>query len=330
MILRSVPLILTVALGIAGALGASSAQQPGKVYRIGVLCPTRCAPDHPYFVAFHQGLRDFGWVEGQNIVMEYRNALEQADRLPGLAAELVNLKVDVIVAPSQGAAEVLKKATQTIPVVFAGIGDAVQTGLVASLARPGRNVTGLTALAGEELDAKRLEFLAQAVPNLSRVAILWTPDEPYNHRALKVLATAAQSLQLKLQPVEARGPGDFERAFSITKMEGTGAMLVLGSPMSHRYAARIAELAVTNRVPALFPTRESVDAGYLLSYGPNLPALYRRAAYYIDRILKGAKPADLPVEQPTKFELVVNLKTAKALGIEIPRSVLVRADEVIQ
>src|SRR3989304_4336023 len=302
MILRSVPLILTVALGIAGALGASSAQQPGKVYRIGVLCPTRCAPDHPYFVAFHQGLRDFGWVEGQNIVMEYRNALEQADRLPGLAAELVNLKVDVIVAPSQGAAEVLKKATQTIPVVFAGIGDAVQTGLVASLARPGRNVTGLTALAGEGLGAKR-------------------PG---------VLAPAGQSLQLKLQPVEARGPGDFERAFSITKMEGTGAMLVLGSPMSHRYAARIAELAVTNRVPALFPTRESVDAGYLLSYGPNLPALYRRAAYYIDRILKGAKPADLPVEQPTKFELVVNLKTAKALGIEIPRSVLVRADEVIQ
>jgi putative ABC transport system substrate-binding protein len=282
--------------------------------------------------AFRQGLRDLGYAEGRNLVIEYRDAEGKFERLPALAAELVALKVDVILAGSTPHAVAAKQATRTIPIVVASVGDPVSSGLVTSLARPGGNVTGLSILA-PELVGKCLELLKQAVPGVSLVAVLWQPGaagERTVRDMLKAAEVAARALGVRPQFVEARGPADFDRAFSDMTKARAGALTVLGTPMFFNERRRLVELTAKNRLPAVYPLREYVDAGGLMAYGPNLADLFRRAATYVDRILKGAKPADLPVEQPTKFELVINLKTAKALGLTIPQSVLGRADRVIE
>jgi putative ABC transport system substrate-binding protein len=317
--------------GIVVAPLAAEAQQAGKVSRIGWLA-LNLAPNPYLREAFRQGLRDLGYVEGRNLVIEYRDAEGRPERLPALAAELVALKVDVILAGGTPQALAAKQATKTIPIVFTTVVDAVTDGLVTSLARPGGNVTGLSSLA-PELVGKRLELLTQAVPGVSRVAVLWQPGAYGGRTAkdmLKGAEVAARALGVRLQFVEARGPEDFERAFSDMTRARAGALTVLGGVMFNTERRRLVDLAAKNRLPAVYPWREAVDAGGLMAYGPNLADLLRRAATYVDKILKGAKAADLPVEQPTKFELVINLKTAKALGLTIPQSVLGRADEVIQ
>ena len=310
---------------------AAEAQQAVKVARIGWLGNNPGNSPH-LREAFLQGLRDLGYVEGRNLVMEYRFAEGKLERLPALAAELVALKVDVIVGPATASALAAKQAIRTIPIVFPAAADAVTSGLVTSLARPGGNVTGLSFL-GPELIGKRLEQLKQAVPGVSRVAVLWQPGalgERTDKYILKEAEVAARALGVRPQFVEARGPADFDRAFSDMTRARAGALTVWSTPMFVSERRRLVDLAAKNRLPAVYPWREFVDAGGLMSYGPDLADMFRRAATYVDKILKGAKPADLPVEQPTKFELVINLKTAKALGLTIPASVLARADEVIQ
>jgi putative ABC transport system substrate-binding protein len=273
-------------------------------------------------------LRELGYVEGGSIVIEYRFAEGKLERLSDLAAELVRLKVDVLVAAGgTPAASAAKRATTMIPIVMTNIGDPVAVGLVASLARPGWNVTGLSLL-GPDTAGKRLELLKEVVPALSRVAVLWNPANPSHALHLKETLAAARALGVQVQSLEARGPEDFETAFKAAR--GAGGILALGDPVYRLHRAAIIDLARRNRLPAIYEFRQYVAAGGLMSYGASLNDLYRRAAYYVDRILKGAKPADLPVEQPTKFELVVNMKTAKALGLTIPHSVLIRADQVIQ
>ena len=318
-------------LALGAAPFAAEAQQAAKVARIGHLSTNLAASPH-LRDAFLQGLRDVGYVEGRNLVIEYRDAEGKPERLPALAAELVALKVDVIVASGTLAAVAAKQATSTLPIVFSPAGDPVGSGLVTSLARPGGNVTGLSAFA-PELVGKRLELLKQAVPGVKRVAVLWQPGA-FGERAemdtLKRAEVAARDLGVPLQFVEARGPADFDRAFSDMTRARAGALTVLASNMFNRERRRLVDLAAKNRLPALYSARELVDDGGLMSYGANLADLNRRAATYVDRILKGTKPADLPVEQPTKFELIINLKTAKELGVTIPQSVLGRADEVIQ
>jgi putative ABC transport system substrate-binding protein len=282
--------------------------------------------------AFRQGLRDLGYVEGRNLVIEYRDAEGKSERLPALAAELVALKVDVIFAPTTATALAAKQATRTLPIVFAVVADPVTSGFVTSLARPGGNVTGLSFLA-PELVGKRLELLKQAIPGVTQVAVLWQPGglgERTEKDQLKGAEVAARALGVRVQFVEARGPADIDRAFSDMTRARAGALTVLTGAMLFTERRRLVDPAAKNRLPAVYPWREGVDAGGLMSYGPNVADLFRRAATYVDKILKGAKPADLPVEQPTKFELVINLKTAKALGLTIPPSVLGRADEVIQ
>jgi putative ABC transport system substrate-binding protein len=317
--------------GLLAAPLAAEAQQAAKIARIGYLGTNPAAIPHLQ-EAFRQGLRDLGYVEGRNLVIEYRSAEGKLERLPALAAELVALKVDVIVAASTAAALAAKHATRTLPIVFTAVGDPVTSGLVTSLARPGGNVTGSSFFASE-LVGKYLEHLKQAVPGVSRVAFLWQPGavgERTEKDMLKGAEVAARALGVRLQVVEARGPEDFDRAFSDMTRARAGALTVLGSSMFFGERRRLVDLAAKNRLPAVYQWREFVDAGGLMSYGPNVADLYRRAATYVDKILKGAKPGDLPVEQPTKFELVINLKTAKALGLTIPPSLLQRADEVIQ
>ncbi|TAL44365.1 MAG: ABC transporter substrate-binding protein [Salinibacterium sp.] len=311
---------------------AAEAQQAAKVARIGYLSPNLAASPH-LRDAFLQGLRDLGYVEGQNLVIEYRDAEGELERLPALAAELIALKVDVILAEGGTLGpRVAMRATKTIPIVFAAAGDPVGSGLVTSLARPGGNVTGLSSL-GPELVGKRLELLKQAVPGVDRVAVLRQPGALGERTAKDMLTgadVAARALGVQLQFVEARGPAEFARAFSDMTGARTGALTVLPSAMFLREHRRLVDLAAKHRLPAVYPQREFVDAGGLMSYGANQVDLFRRAATYVDKILKGTKPADLPVEQPTKFELVVNLKTAKALGLTMPDSILARADEVIE
>jgi putative ABC transport system substrate-binding protein len=283
--------------------------------------------------AFRQGLRDLGYVEGRNVVIEYRDAEGKVERHPALAAELVALKVDVIVvAGSTLTAQTAKQATSTLPIVFIAVGDPVGSGLVTSLARPGGNVTGLSNI-GPELVGKCLELLKQAVPGVDRVAVLWVPGalgERTDKDMLKGAEVAERALGVQLQFVDARGLENFDRAFSDMTSARAGGLTVLPSARLLREHRRLVDLAAKNRLPAVYTSREFVDAGGLMSYGADQPELFRRAATYVDKILKGAKPGDLPVEQPTKFELVINLKTAKALGLTIPQSVLARADEVIQ
>jgi putative tryptophan/tyrosine transport system substrate-binding protein len=320
-----------MAMLTGGIVAAAEAQQAAKVARIGYLAPNLAASPHTH-EAFRQGLRDLGYIEGRNVVIEYRAAEGKLERLPTLAAEVVALKVDVIVVADTPSALAAKQATKTIPIVFTSAGDPVGSGLVTSLARPGGNVTGLSLL-GPELVGKCLEQLKQAVPGVSRVAVLWQPGafgERTEKDMLKGAEVAARALGVRLQLVEARGPEDFDRAFSERTRARADALTVLPSAMFINERRRLVDLAAKNRLPAVYPVREFVDAGGLMAYGANIPDLYHRAATYVDKILKGAKPGDLPVEQPTKFELVINLKTAKALGLTVPDSLLRRADEVIQ
>ena len=280
--------------------------------------------------AFRNGLRELGYVEGQNIVIEFRNAEGRVERLPDLAAELVRLKVDAIVAAPNAAIEAVRRATRTIPIVMAASEDPVGSGFVFSLARPGGNITGVTGMA-PELSGKRLELLKEVVPKLSQVAILWDPDGPASAVQLRESEVAARALGVELQSLSLRGPSpDFESAFRAATTARAGALITVNSPLTIGHRIRIIELAAKSHLPALYGFREFVEAGGLMAYGASLPDTHPRAALYVDRILKGAKPADLPVEQPTKFELVINMKTAKALGLSIPPSLLGRADQVIE
>jgi putative ABC transport system substrate-binding protein len=313
-----------------GLLAASRVGHAGKVHRIGYL-GSGSSTSNPHLPgAFRQGLRDLGWIEGQNIVIEYRFADGHLDRLPALAAEVVRLKVDIIAASPTPAALAAKNATGTIPIVFTSVPDPVGLGLVASLARPGGNVTGLTYSVGFNIFGKDLELLKEAVPKARRVAVLSNPASPSHPLTMSAIRDAARSLGLPLRLVEARGPDDFDGAFAAMAKERVGALFVVTDPAFIPYRARLAELTTKHRLPSIFTQREDAEAGALMSYGPSLSDIYRRAATYVDKILKGAKPADLPVEQPTKFELVINLKTARAIGLTLPQSLVQRADEVIR
>src|SRR5262245_6622504 len=309
------------------------AQQPTKVFRIGYLSAFDPAVESASSEAIRLALRERGYIEGQNIAIEYRYAEGKLDRLPELAAELVRLKVDIIVASGGAwAAREAKNATKTIPIVMMGGGsDPVEEGLVESLARPGGNVTGLTNLSRKP-GGKRLELLKEAVPKLARVAVLYDPAIPGSVIEVKeILPVGARALGLTNQPWEVRAADDFERVFAaISKQRPDGLYVVGGGQLMFANQKRIADFALKSRLPSIYIRREAVDDGGLMSYGADLADSYRRVAYYVDRILKGAKPADLPVEQPTKFELVINLKTAKQIGLMIPPNVLARADKVIR
>jgi ABC-type uncharacterized transport system substrate-binding protein len=324
--------IVALAGGLVAAPLAAEAQQAGRVPRIGWLGgPTRESAE-PYVQAFQRGLKDLGWVEGQNMVIEWRFAGGRAERLPDLAAELARLQADVIVVPSTPTALAAKNATTTIPIVTVAVVDPVGLGLVASLARPGGNITGLTSFVAPEIAGKQLELLKETVPKVSRIAVLRNPATPGSARWLKETEVASLALgDTTLQPLEARSLTDFDSAFAAMTTKRAGALLVAGDVLFLTHRTRLADLAAKSHLPAMYTGgREYVESGGLMSYGPILPELFRRAAIYVDKILKGAKPADLPVEQPTKFELVINMKTAKALGLTIPPSLLLRADEVIQ
>jgi len=304
-------------------------QQPKKVPRIGFLATVSPSTISDRVEAFRQGLRELGYVEGKNIVIEWRYAEGKADRLPGLAAELVRLKVEVIITAGAPATRRAKEATVTIPIVMTNDGDPVGTGFVASLARPGGNITGLSTLA-PELSGKQLELLKEIVPKLSRVAVLGTSTRPGNAQSLREIELAARAFGVKLQYLDVLDPKDIETAFRAASKERADAVLVLNSPVLISQRTQIADLAVKSRLPAMYYRREYVEDGGLMSYGVNLSHLARRAATYVDKILKGAKPADLQVEQPTKFELIINLQAAKQIGITIPPNVLARADKVIK
>jgi putative tryptophan/tyrosine transport system substrate-binding protein len=331
--MKGLRLAVAIPLLLAGLLSpvAAVAQTAAKVFRIGLLgssSPT--APEASrIWEGFFQRLRELGYVEGQNILIEGRFYGDRSERLPALAAELVRLKVDVIVAQGPPAPEAAQRATSTIPIVMTVHQDPVGSGLVASLARPGRNVTGLSLLS-TELVGKRLQLLKDAVPGLSRVAVLLDPTHPAATLQLREAEVAARSLKVQLQVLEARAPGDFAGAFSAMTNGRAGGLILLGGLMFFVERTRIVELAAQHHLPAIYAAKENAEAGGLMAYGPNLRESYRRAATYVDKILKGAKPAELPIERPTKFELVINMKTAKALGLTIPQSVLARADEVIE
>ena len=307
------------------------AQPPAKVFRLGLLggsSPTSPEAAHVWG-GFFQGLRELGYVEGQNVIIEGRYYGDRIERLPALAAELVRLQVDVIVAGAAPAPEAAKRATSTIPIVMANHTDPLGSGLVASLAKPAGNVTGLS-IVSPELRGKQLQLLKEAVPGLTRVAALSNPTVPFYAHEARELEAAARSLKLGLQFVEARAPSEITAAFSAATKERAGALIVLGGSMFFAHRARISELAAKSRLPAMYGAKEYAEAGGLMAYGVSVRDSFRRAAGYVDRILKGAKPGDLPIEQPTKFELMVNLKTAKALGLTIPPSLLAQADQVIQ
>jgi putative ABC transport system substrate-binding protein len=319
---------LTLALSLLAAPLGAEAQQAGKVPRIGFISMWAGPSDNAQLDAFRQGLRALGYVEGQNVALEIRYAGDRFEKLPDLAAELVRLKVDVIVTQSGVAGMAAKEATQTIPIVMASSKDAVRQGLVVSLARPGGNVTGLT-LISPDLSQKRLELLRELFPKLSRAGVLWCAAGSPATEWTETLA-AADALKVKLSSLEVRGPQDLASAFASAVRQRLEAILVFDCSLLNPSAARITELSMKNRLPAVYPFSIYPAAGGFMSYGPDLRDAARRAAAYVDKILKGAKPADLPVEQPTKFELVINLRTAKALGLTIPPAVLVRADEVIE
>ncbi len=327
--LRTVLLIVTLALGILAAPLAADAQQPAKVPRIGFLHPEPISAHLHLLDAFRQGLRELGYVEGQTIALEVRSAEGKRERLPALAAELVRLKVDVIVTAAVPGIQAAKQATKTIPIVIAVVVDPVATGFVASLARPGGNITGLSMMA-PEVFGKRLELLKEVVPAVSRIAVLLNPANPAAALSLSETEVAARALGVRLQLLEVRTPEELDGAFGAAARDRAGALIVVPDAMFVTHRTRIVDLAAKSRLPAIYYARDYVEAGGLMAYGANLADLYRRAAYFVDKILKGAKPTDLPVEQPTRFELVINLKTAKALGRTIPRSVLIRADQLIE
>ena len=323
--------ILLCAMLLALSLPAE-AQQPKKIPRIGYLSQFDAARESARAEAIRLALRERGHIEGQNIATEYRYAAGKLDRFAELAAELMRLKVDIIVVGGGTTyVQVVKKATKTIPIVMVGLGgDPVEAGLIESLARPGGNVTGLTLL-NREIGGKRLELLKEAVPKLVRVTVLYQKIGSATLIEVKeVLPVAARALRLTLQPWEVRGADDFERVFAAINKEPPHGLLVLGGPLMNPNGKRIADFAVKSRLPSMYNSRESVDAGGLMSYGADLADSYRRVAYFVDRLLKGAKPADLPVEQPTKFEFVINLKTAKQIGLAIPPEVMARANKLIK
>ena len=322
----SVGLILTLTILVAPL--AAAAQPLAKVPRIGLLAFGSPGPQQVLVEAFRQGLRDLGYAEGQNVAIEYRFAEERQERLLELAAELVRLQVDVIVAPSN-AAYAAKHITPTIPIVMTTSGDPVATGIIASLARPGGNMTGLTLLS-PELAGKRLELLKEVVPELSRVAVLWNAAHPDKALEWRETQIAAQALGVQLQSLPVRGPEDFDSAFEATAREHAGALLVLGDSLTFGHRTRIVDLAAKSRLPAMYEVREFAAAGGFVTYGPSVPDNWRRAATFVDKILKGSKPGDLPVERPMRFELVINLQTAKALDLTIPPRLLFQATEVIQ
>ena len=320
----------TVAGGLLAIPLVAEAQPKAGVPRIGYLGNSSPSLESDLVDAFRQGLGEFGYTEGQNITIEYRWAEGKYDRFPDLVADLVRLKVDVIVTAGTPGALAAKQATKTIPIVMAVAGDAVGAGLVASLARPGGNVTGSTTIV-QELEGKRLELLREVVPRLSRVAVLWNPANPVSPIILKQTQLAAPALRLRLEPiVGVSGVRELEGAFATISRVRPDALILLADRFLLAERTRIVEFAAKRRLPTMYPYREMVKAGGLMSYSPSYPDLFRRAATYVDKILKGAKPGDLPVQQPTKYELVINLKTAKALGLTIPQSLLQRADEVIQ
>ncbi|MBI3456388.1 MAG: ABC transporter substrate-binding protein [Candidatus Rokubacteria bacterium] len=325
--MRRTALIVPLAFGLLAAPLAPGAEEASKVPRIGVLWPTTAGS--PRIEEFRQGLRALGYVEGRNLLIEYRYAEADLDRLPGLAAELVRLPVDVIVALSTLVAWPAKDGTTTIPIVMVS-GDPVGAALVLSLARPGGNVTGLS-FSSPEAAAKRLELLKELLPGLARVAVLWHADGPAKVREFQATEVAAQALGIELHSLEVRAPDlDFDGALGAVTTGRADALLTLGNPVTLSQRTRIVAFAADSRLPSVYDSRQFVEAGGLLSYGPDFSDLYRRAATYVDKILKGARPGDLPVEGPTKFELVINLKTAKALGLAIPQPLLLRADHVIQ
>ena len=319
--------LLTTVLLITAPV--AQAQQATKLPRIGYLSGNSPSSESARTKAFQQGLRELGYVEGKNIVVEYRYAEGKLDYLPVLAAELVRLKVDVIVTGGSGSTRPANEATNTIPIVMTQDPDPVRNGFVASLARPGGNITGLSTLS-PELSGKRLELLKEIIPKLSHVAVLGTSTSPGNAQALRETELAAGALAVKLQYLDVRSPKDIETAFRAASKERADAVLLLGGPVLASQRTQIADLAVKSRLPATYWRSDIVEAGGLMSYAVSLTDLDRRAATYVDKILKGRKPADLPVEQPTKFELVINLKTAKQIGLTIPPNVLARADRVIK
>jgi putative ABC transport system substrate-binding protein len=312
-------------VALVGAPAYAQEQKAGKVYRIGFLRAGQ--PPKPWVEGFQQGLRERGYIDGQNVVIEFRLTDGSLDQLPRLAEELVRLKVDVILASAAPSALAAMKATTSVPIVFVNVFDPVELGLIPSLGRPGGNITGLASTSAD-LAGKRLELLREVVPKLRRVAVLWDPSNPTNPIQLKGAEVAARTLGLQLQPAPVQDPSDFDAAFKAAR--GANGLLLLDSPLFITHRARLAGLAVTSRLPAISGLRDFVEVGGLMSYGADFPDTYRRAATYVDKILKGAKPADLPVEQPTKFELVINMKTAKSLGLTIPAAVLLRADQVIE
>ena len=329
-----IKIIVVLLIGLAlVSVHPAEAQQAKKVPRIGVLLPSDPATDSNRSEAIRRALRELGYIEGQNIAIEYRYAEGKRDRLPELAAELVRLKVDIIlVAGGDPVIQAAKDATKTIPIVMVGRGsDPVEAGLIESLARPGGNVTGITLLT-RELGGKRLELLKEAVPKLARVAVLYDPSNSPSVRELKeVLPVPARALRLTIQPWEVRDAEDFEKVFAALDKQRPDGLYVLGAgSLVRTNLKRTVGLALKSRLPSVYVSSRAVEAGGLMYYGADLADSYRRVAYYVDRILKGAKPADLPVEQPTKFELVINLKTAKQIGLTIPQSMLYRADKVLK
>jgi putative ABC transport system substrate-binding protein len=314
---------------LAAPLGARAQRAPEQ-RRIGYLSSNSVSMSHHLVDAFRQGLREFGWTEEQNLRIDYRFADGELRRLPALAAELVALNVEIIVAAPSVAAVAAKNATRTIPIVMVNAGNPVELGLVTSLARPGGNITGLSYSAGLEIVGKGLDLLKQALPNVRLVAVLWNPDNNASAIALKNVKGVAASQGLQLQFIEARAPNQFDAAFAAMRTARVEAVVVVADSMFIAHRARLADFAARGRLPTMHGVRENVEAGGLMSYGPDSITTYRRAAGFVNKILKGAKPADLPVEQPTKFELVINLKTAKALGLTIPPSLLLRADQVIE
>ena len=320
-------LVVILTLGILATPVPTEAQQSAKVPRIGWLSIASRTPAVSHLIeAFWQGLRELGYVEGQNIAIEYRFAEGRPERLPEFAAQLVALKVDILVTPNPAGTQAAREATRTIPIVILGVADPVGSGLVASLSRPGGNITGLTS---PVMWGKRLELLKETVPKAFRVAVLRNPTNPETADMSRDVGGAARALGVQLQVLDVRVPIELDSAFARMTRDRAGALLVTGDTLFTLHREQIAVLAIKRRLPAISWAREFAEASLLMAYGRSLPYEFRRAATYVDKILKGAKPADLPVEQPTKFELVVNLKTAKALGLTIPQSVLIRADQVI-
>ena len=318
--------VLTLAVMLLALSVSAQAQQPAKVHKIGVLRAD--SPPNLSAETFQQAMRDLGYVEGKNIVIEYRYAEGKVDRLPNLAGELVRLNVDVIWALGPAVSHA-KNATKTIPIVITHVSDPIRSGLVASLARPGGNITGLSGL-GPELGGKRLELLKEAILKLSRVAFFGNSTTPGNAQTLKDMERAAGELGVKLQYLEVQSPNEIEPALLVASKGRAQAVLINRTPVTAIHYARIAELAIKNRLPTMYADREFVEAGGLMSYGADYIFMYRRVAVYVDKILKGTKPADLPVERPMKFELVINLKTAKQIGLTIQPNVLARADKIIR